>query len=432
MAEAGALFREAEMRAERTVGLLRMVVAVVLAIAFVGVVGLAPPDELALGRQLTIAAATLAGYLGVGLLAWSLARGDRLRPWMSWLFATLDVLVVVASLELGLLNVGAPGGYVAIMPVVWLAPLVLAFGALRYNPALQAYVTAILLSGLALGALRGAIWERGAPRPELGGALAFLFGGPPNLMRLTMLALTGVVLVLAAYRARKLLLRAIEQTRRSAALGRYLPPEIASWLAETSPEELRRGRRQTVAVLFADIRGFTGLAEGLDPDALGRLVSGFRARVTRAATRQGAVIDKFIGDAAMILVGVPQARADDAARALACAEAIHTEITVWNAERLRMGEPPLRVGIGVHLGEVFAGAVGDDSRLEFTVLGDTVNVAARIADATKTEDVDLLVSGALLEAAGETPETGWRALPAQALRGRRAQIALFARTDDAD
>ena len=422
---AAGLFWQAEVEAERTIGLLRVVVALVLALAFLGLVGTSPPEGLALGRQIGIVALTLGGYLALGLASWALAASGRLRAWMSWLFAGLDVLVVVGSLELGLLNIAAPGGHVAILPAVWLAPLVLALGALRYNPALQGFVTVLLLAGLSLGAVRGAIWGGRGSGADLDGTLSFLFGAPPNLMRLVMLALAGAVLVLAAVRARALLRRAIEETRRRAALGRYLPPEIADRLAGAGAPELRRGRRQPVAVLFADIRGFTRMAEHMDPAALGALVGAFRGRAIRIATAHGGVIDKFIGDAVMILFGVPDPRLDDAARALACARALLADTALWSEGRKAAGEAPIAIGIGLHVGPVFAGAIGDDSRLEYTVLGDVVNVAARLTELAKTLEAPLVVSADLLAAAGEDA-AGWRDVAAQALRGRERPLAVYA------
>ena len=130
----------------------------------------------------------------------------------------------------------------------------------------------------------------------------------------------------------------------------------------------------------------------------------------------------------MIVFGVPQPAADDARRALACAEAMFRGLAAWNADRAADGAAPVGIGMGLHFGEVFCGAIGDDARLEFTVLGDTVNVAARLQDETKTSHCPMIVSQALMEAAGETEaDGGWTALPTDHLRGRDAPIALFGR-----
>jgi adenylate cyclase len=245
-------------------------------------------------------------------------------------------------------------------------------------------------------------------------------------MRLVMVTLTGLVLVIAAARSRAILLRAIDEATRRATLTRYLPPRIAEWLAETSIDEVRRGRRQRVAVLFADIRGFTQRAETMDPGALGRFVADFRRRVTMAADAHGGVIDKFVGDSAMLVFGVPDPAPADARNALRCARGLIAEIADWNRACQASGEDRVEIGIGVHWGEVFCGAIGDEARLEFTVLGDTVNVASRLEQEAKAASLRLIVSQDLLDAADEpAPEAGWITLPPHPLRGRHRPIQLF-------
>lgn len=222
----------------------------------------------------------------------------------------------------------------------------------------------------------------------------------------------------------------LERERR-VNLGRYLDPAIGAWLADNSPETVRAGARHDVGILFTDIRGFTRRSEGLDPAALGRFVGEFRACVAAAAAAHGGVIDKFIGDAAMVLFGVPHPRDCAAADALACAQELLARVAAWNAERAERGEDAVRIGVGVHWGPVFCGAVGDEVRLEYTVLGDTVNVAARLQDETKSAGVPLVASRAALAASGAVDDTGrpsapgWIALPGKALRGRDGVMELY-------
>jgi adenylate cyclase len=418
--EMGELFREAEMRAERTLGALRVAAALILGAAFaIAVIGAEPSHEVVSWRQIAVALTVMGAYLTLGVTAFLLATPRRFRSWMPWLLVTCDVAFVAAGVAISLVNTGLPGGHAFVMPSIWLVPVVLAFGALRYDPRLQAYVVALVLGALALAAGAGSGAGRAATVPP------FLLESPPNVMRLVMVSLAGAVLVLAAARARALLRTALDEAQRRANLTRYLPQEIAEWLALTSVEEARRGRRQPVGVLFVDIRGFTALAEAMPADALGELVTEFRRTVATTAARHGGVIDKFIGDAAMVLFGVPTVRADDARRAVDAACALQQALAELARERARAGREPFAVGIGVHYGEAFCGAVGDSTRLEYTVLGDTVNVAARLEQIAKEEGEGLLASGALLAAAGE--DLGrWRALPPRALRGRDAKLALYA------
>lgn len=418
--DATALLREAEVRAERTVGALRMAVSVALALTFlVAVLGTVPENNAMLERQLLAAGATLGSYFLFGAVTVRLAGRHPAWPWLGWVFAAADVLFVAINVHLTARNTGLPTNFGAGFPVIWLAPLILAFGALRYNPWLQGFQVALLAAGLVAMIAAGDLHD--VPQAETPAALGYFFGVPPNAMRGAMLLLAGAVLVLAAARARALLRRALDEARRRANLTRYLPPQIAGRLAETSAAELRAGRRQSVTVLFCDVRGFTARAERMDPAELSAFVNGFRAAVTRAAERTGGVIDKFVGDGAMLVFGVPEPRPDDAARAVACARLLPREVAAWN--------PEVRVGVGLHHGPVFCGAVGDDGRLEYTVLGDTVNVAARLEQLTKEAGFAVVASADALEAAGERPEeAGWTALPAEPLRGRNQPVKLFGAT----
>ena len=421
--EAQRLIAEAELKAEHTVAVVRMVVGGVLGLAFVlTVVGQAPPDDPVLARQITLAALTIGGYLVLGIMSFAAARPALFRGWMSWVFATLDVGFVLASAKLGLVNAAVSANYTAAFPALWLTPLVLAFGTLRYNPRLQAYVAVLLIGGLAL--TMGYSVELGTLSPAPPPQLAVLFEGPPNIMRIVMMALAGLVLVIAVGRARGMLVHTIDENRRKARLTRYLPPKIADWMIETPASEARAGRRQDVAVMFVDIRNFTTRAESLDPEALGVFVGEFRRRVSAATDEHGGVIDKFIGDSAMVLFGVPESGPDDAGNALACGTAMLASLDDWNAEREAAAEDRVSFGIGIHWGPVFCGAIGDDARLEYTVLGDAVNVAARLEQETKSAGLPLIVSKDLLDAASAS-EKGWTALPDRQLRGRQAAIALF-------
>ena len=144
----------------------------------------------------------------------------------------------------------------------------------------------------------------------------------------------------------------------------------------------------------------------------------------------GGVVDKFIGDSAMVVFGVPEPGPRDAANALDGARAKLAGVVSWNGERGATGDDAVRIGVGVHWGRVFRGAVGDTSRLEFTMLGDTVNVAARLEEATKRAGFPLVVSDALLMAAGLDPtaEDGWVALPDTAIRGRDGDVRHYGRS----
>jgi adenylate cyclase len=249
---------------------------------------------------------------------------------------------------------------------------------------------------------------------------AFGFGAPPNVVRIIMIASAAFVLVLVARRGRRLLEQAVHETTSRLSLTRFVPRELAPLLAQPGMAELSAGRRQTVAIVFVDMRGSTARAEHTDPERFAVFMSSFRRRVMGAARAHGGMVDKFIGDGALIVFGVPDPAPDDAERAFACADMLVDLIARWNDKH--DVRPPVAVGIGVHVGEVFCGLVGDLERLEFTVLGDPVNVAARLEKATKEHGTPILATAEAVAAAG----VDWREVAVERLPGRTEPVRLMA------
>ncbi len=428
-AELDHLVREAERRAERVVAAVRVVVGLALAVAFSEVVGDRPTDDAFLSRQLVIASGTIGGYLLIGIAAFLVSSRRFHRRWHGFAFVTADAVFLNAGLFLSLDNIGVPANYATAMPTIWILPILLSIGAMRYSPLLQAYAMVVLIGGFLVALLPDLSWNDlsgVAPPVELNP----FFARQPNVIRFTMLVIAGSVLVIAVWRTRLLLREALEQSRRRQQLTRFMPAEVARIVETATASDLLRGRRQEVVVLFVDIRGFTEITEPMPPEAVSAFLNRFRADVTAAAAAEGGVVDKFIGDGALVVFGIPEPRAGDAAAAVATGRAILAALERWSAERAADGLPPVTAGIGIHMGEAFVGAVGGEARLEFTVVGDTVNVAARVEEATKTLGAPLIVTEPVFTAA-RLAAAGWRALPATAIRGHRSPVALYARGDAA-
>ncbi|MGV6848651.1 MAG: adenylate/guanylate cyclase domain-containing protein [Marinibacterium sp.] len=424
-ADTARLLGEAEIAAEKLVSLLRMVVAGGLLAFFAVTVGpWAPAGGDTLDRQWAFALATMAGYFLVGFVAWRLGCRGRLKRWMIWVTVTTDSVLLLINVWLSLENFGLAGQYVFVLPAAWLALIALAFGMLRVDPAVQIYTAVWMVAGLgAMALVDPAPDGRG---PATGGWISFFLGDRPNLMRLAMIALAGGILVTAARRTRDLLLRSITETRARANLVRYLPAQLAGELAEGELDRLRRGKREEMAILFVDIRGFTQMSEAMTPEEVSAFISEFRARLTGVVKRCGGMIDKFVGDAAMILFPAGDDPRAAAGNALRCAEAIQTDIAEWSAEREAAGLSPVRVGTGGHWGEVFSGVVGDDARLEYSVFGDAVNVAARLEDMTKTLGAPIVLSRDLLDRAGGDGPGKWTYHGRTGLRGRDQEVEVLA------
>jgi adenylate cyclase len=174
----------------------------------------------------------------------------------------------------------------------------------------------------------------------------------------------------------------IERARREAVVlsnfQRYFAPYLAEQIASQEGQVRLGGSKQRVVVLFSDIRGFTALSAELSPDEIALLLTEYFTEMVEIVFRHGGTLDKFMGDAVMALWGAPLARDDDADRAVAAAIAMQRGLESLNEEWKGQGRRTLSVGIGINLGEVFAGNIGSERRLDYTVIGDAVNIAAHL------------------------------------------------------
>ncbi|MCA1408335.1 adenylate/guanylate cyclase domain-containing protein [Ensifer sp. IC3342] len=426
------LFRESECEAEFTIGWVRITLALaLLASGFLVSSGtVALTEEYSLNQLRVAALTTASAFLALGITSFLLVISRRFRPWMAFVLVTGDAAILGASLYFALDGIGLSGNWVAAIPTIWALPLLLAVGALRYRPLVQIWATMATMIAMVgvVSALGFRLFLTGVEPPaslgELEASIGRLFSLPPYLMRAVMLTLMGFTTALAMVRSRRLLMRVVSETARRANLARFLPAEIAPLVGENDVATWRQGRRQQGAILFIDIRGFTAYAEKLDPARLSVFISSFRRRVMRATEASGGVIDKFIGDGALVVFGIPEPQSDDCARAVACAHRLLALVDQWNVKR--GFDPPIRVGIGIHSGEMYCGLVGDEHRIEFTVLGDTVNVAAKIEQATKRFNTSLLASETVVMQAGQ--QRSWGEVGREPLGGRGEHVAIFAYT----
>jgi adenylate cyclase len=176
-------------------------------------------------------------------------------------------------------------------------------------------------------------------------------------------------------------LREKEMIKR--AFTRYVAREVVEEVLK-DPEQLAlTGERREVTVLFCDIRGFTSLSERLTPEQVVGLLNEFYTLMIETTFKHDGTLDKFIGDAVMAVFGAPIAHPDHALRAVRTAVAMQSGIAELNERRAGQGKEPILIGIGVNLGEVVAGTVGTEDRMEYTVIGDSVNLAARLESNAK-------------------------------------------------
>jgi adenylate cyclase len=385
-------------------------------------------------------------FAALGWIYYALTVGRAQAPWFSAFYPMIDALILIDNL-LPIMPWNAPS-----LP----DPVLLRFGSFTY------LFVPVALGAFSLSPWR-TFWSALATALAWGAAVGWLLRQPgaftvpdlamiaqedprrflavflnPNFVDrasletdLFILLLVGGLLSVMSWRTRRLVEGQVRAERNRANLARYFSPKLIDELQDME-SPLGGVRTQPIAVLFADIVGFTRLSERLTPERVIELLRSFHRRMARVVFAHDGTLDKYIGDAVMATFGVPNTGRQDAVNALRCARAMADELDRWNEKRLARGADPIRVGIGVHYGPAVLGDIGDERRLEYAVIGDTVNVASRLERLTRVLNTDILASQDLADAAlRQAPEQTTTALAGfvpdkpRKLRGRQEPIALW-------
>jgi len=317
--------------------------------------------------------------------------------------------------------------------------VLLAGAAFSYRPAIMAgaglaAVLAWALGHLWLLSLPGVLTERDMP-PGAGLDAQLRVFLDPNFVSTDVWLQDSVVLLVVAgllallvRRSRRLVERQARAALERANLARYFPPGTVERLAD-GPSPFAAMRDRPVAVLFADLVGFTATAERLPAERLMALLRAVHAGLEEAVFRHDGTLDKFLGDGVMATFGTAARGPRDALNALAAARDMLAHIDRLNAT----GEgPPLRLVVGLHYGPAVIGDIGGERRLELAVLGDVVNVASRLEELTRETGAAVLASDALVAEARRSDAAeaqrllaGFEVLPPLRLRGRTDPVAAW-------
>jgi adenylate cyclase len=216
---------------------------------------------------------------------------------------------------------------------------------------------------------------------------------------ITILTFT-VIIAVAIHRAQKLLDRSVTEGTAARDLSRFFSPEIAKQITASEQKvAVGEGQLKEAAILMTDIRGFTRLAAVIKPDELICLLADYQSLLIPIIQRNGGTIDKFLGDGIMATFGAAVTSEKFAADALKTVDEIMTAADSWAAELQAAKRPVLKIGAAVSTGQIVFGAVGDATRMEYTVIGDAVNLAAKLEKHTKSEGVRALCTGLAFETA---------------------------------
>ncbi|MCE9598132.1 MAG: response regulator [Spirochaetia bacterium] len=214
-------------------------------------------------------------------------------------------------------------------------------------------------------------------------------------------------------------------TREKEILRRYFSDDVAEKIMKLDNRDRMIGENHHATVLFMDIRNFTQISERLPPLQVAEFLNLLYPDIMELILGRSGSVNKLIGDAIVATFGVPFRTDKDALHALEAAIAIRDYVVRFNGLKPDfLRDFPIRIGIGITTGPVFAGNIGSFRRLEYTVIGDTVNTASRLQNLTKKAEVDILIDGATMREAGSPLQT--REIRVRSIRGKTEKIDIYA------
>jgi class 3 adenylate cyclase/sugar lactone lactonase YvrE len=212
-----------------------------------------------------------------------------------------------------------------------------------------------------------------------------------------------------------------EKEKIRSIMNKVVSKEVAHELLKNKVE--LGGAERRASILFTDIRGFTTIAEAMEPAELVTMLNEYFSRMSPLVDKEGGVIDKYIGDAIMAIFGAPLEFPDDAIRAVRAGTAMLKELEVFNTERTARQLPAIHIGVGINSGTVVAGNIGSEDRLNYTIIGDAVNLASRLEGLTKYYGVGMIISEEVAGQIGD--EYLLRQLDIVRVKGKKGSSRLF-------
>lgn len=331
------------------------------------------------------------------------------KPHYRYIVASVDIALIIGLIAI-FSSVVPAGAYAeAILPLAVLAALLTFISAVRFDPFNSLYLGAAYAVAFGWVAAISEMDRIGPVQPTLFLAASFL--------------LAGGVSALAAWHLR----RKIEKIQLSSYLQRFLPNNFVDELTNNPKRWSLGGESRVATVLISDIRGFTHFCEQHPPSEVIDYLNAYLDTMIESVFRNNGTLDKFIGDAIMAVYGAPVASDRHARDAVATAAEMVGLLDSFNAQMETRGFPPIEIGCGIASGEMVAGNIGNSRRMEYTVLGDTVNLAARLEELTKEMEGKVLVSQAVRDAVlrdNDVPSIQFGPTVEASIRGKSNPVAV--------
>lgn len=386
--------REAE--SERLIGWAQLALVTLFGILY----ALAPkPVDAMMARPVPIA---LSLYAAFTLVRLALSHADRLPGTLIHLSMIIDVTLLLWLIWAFHIQYEQPAAFSLKVPTFAYLFVLIALRALRFSPR---YVISIGLSAAAGWLVLTLVVLHEQGRSTITRSFA-AYVSPDRVLvgaeidKIVAILVVTAVLALAIHRGRRTLLTAVREEASRREIRRFLSPGVAEAIVESEERvEAGRAEERDAAVLMLDLRGFTPFSAELEPREIVSMLVQFHARIGPIVSRHDGVVDKFLGDGVMITFGAVTPSPAAAANALACTTEIMMDAVEWQIALARKGRRPPRVNAALVAGPVVFAALGDAERLEYTVIGEPVNLAAKLEKHNKIERTAALTTAATLRLA---------------------------------